>query len=101
MTAGGGLHRGAAFVCRIIIGRGGTKRRPFFCREGVSPVVGRLIRGMDGDRLGIVETLGNPILRVPQISIEPGNRAANSCDEGRNPSSGFTGIIAGSGLPVL
>ena len=70
----------------------------FFYHEGVTPAVGRLIKGMDDERLKIGEALGIRLLRDPEISIDQGYMVVNSYDEGYNTSPGFDGIKAQSSL---
>lgn len=70
----------------------------FFYHEGVTPAVGRLIKGVDDERLKIGEALGIRLLRDPEISIDQGYMVVNSYDEGYNTSPGFDGIKAQSSL---
>ena len=70
----------------------------FFYHEGVTPAVGRLIKGMDDERLRIGEALGIRLLRDPEISIDQGYMVVDSYDEGYNTSPGFDGIKAQSSL---
>ena len=70
----------------------------FFYHEGVTPAVGRLIKGVDDERLKIGEALGIKLRRDPEISIDQGYMVVNSYDEGYNTSPGFDGIKAQSQL---
>ena len=69
-----------------------------FYHEGVTPAVGRLIKGMDDERLSIGGALGIRLQRDPEISINQGYMVVNSYDEGYSTSPGFDGIKAQSSL---
>ena len=66
----------------------------FFYHEGVTPAVGRLIEGVDKERIKIGEALGITIRTDPEISIDQGYMVVNNYVEGYNTSPGFDGIKA-------
>lgn len=65
-----------------------------FYEEGVTEAVGRVIRGVDDDRLAIGEALGVTVIRDPEIGIAQGYQTHADYGTGYSEAPGFRGIRA-------
>lgn len=65
-----------------------------FYEEGVTPAVGRLIRGLDEERIALGAALGVEILSDPVVGKAQGYMADTSYDLGYSLAPGFRGIRA-------
>ncbi len=65
-----------------------------FYEEGVTPGVGRLMAGVDAERLAIAEALGVPILSEPAVGVVQGYMTQANYDTGYSQAPGFLGIGA-------
>ncbi len=75
-----------------------TKGDFCFYEEGVTTAVGRLIEGMDKERILIGGKLDFEIIKDPGISIEQGYMEVDTYDIGYSTAPGFKGIKAPSTL---
>ena len=69
-----------------------------FYHQGVTPAVGRLIEGVDRERIAIGEKLGVDVIPDPEIGVMQGYMAEATYDTGFSTSPGFEGIKAQSSL---
>lgn len=69
-----------------------------FYEEGVTPGVGRLMEGVDKERMAIAEALGVHILSEPALGHIQGYMAVENYDTGYSTAPGFLGIAAQSQL---
>jgi opine dehydrogenase len=65
-----------------------------FYEEGVTDGVGRLIRGVDLERVAIAEALGVSVRRDPELGIEQGYQVVDDYSVGYSQAPGFKGIKA-------
>lgn len=65
-----------------------------FYEEGVTPGVGRLIAGVDAERLAIADALGVPILSEPAVGVVQGYMTEENYSTGYSQAPGFLGIGA-------
>ena len=70
----------------------------YFYEEGVTPAVGRLLRGIDEERIAIGRRLGLEILAEPEIGTLQGYMREATYDRGYIEAPGFQGIKAPSQL---
>jgi opine dehydrogenase len=66
----------------------------FFYEEGVTDGVGRLIEGVDRERVAIAEALGVSVRRDPELGIEQGYQTVDDYSVGYSQAPGFQGIRA-------
>lgn len=71
-----------------------TKGDFCFYEEGVTTAVGKLIEGMDTERIAIGKKLGFEIIKDPVISIDQGYMQVDTYDTGYSTAPGFKGIKA-------
>ncbi len=70
----------------------------YFYEEGVTPAVGRLLAGIDEERIAIGRRLGLEILAEPEIGVIQGYMREATYDQGYAEAPGFQGIKAQSQL---
>ena len=70
----------------------------FFYEEGVTPAVGRLIQGVDEERVAIGKKLGLTVLPDPELGRRQGYMTEANYDTGYSQAPGFLGIKAQSSL---
>jgi opine dehydrogenase len=69
-----------------------------FYEEGVTPGVGRLIEGVDRERLALASRLGLTVTSEPQTGIAQGYMVEDNYSTGYSTAPGFLGIHAQSEL---
>lgn len=69
-----------------------------FYEEGVTPAVGRLIKGVDEERIALGEAMGFTVLSDPADSMLQGYFTVETYDTGYSTAPGFQGIKAQSQL---
>ena len=69
-----------------------------FYHEGVTPAVGRLIEGVDKERIAIGKKLGVEVIPDPELSVLQGYMTEATYDTGFNTAPGFKGVRAQSSL---
>ncbi len=69
-----------------------------FYEEGITPAVGRLLKGIDQERIAIGRRLGLEILSEPEIGTIQGYMREATYDRGYAEAPGFQGIRAQSQL---
>ena len=69
-----------------------------FYEEGVTPAAGRLIEGLDNERIAIGRKLGLEIVPDPVLGKQQGYMQAADYEQGYTRAEGFRGIKAQSGL---
>lgn len=69
-----------------------------FYHEGVTPSVGRLIEGVDKERIAIGKKLGVEVLPDPELGVIQGYMTEATYDAGFVNSPGFAGVRAQSSL---
>jgi opine dehydrogenase len=77
-------------VARIERTKGGFD----FYHEGVSPAVGRLIKGVDKERVAIGKKLGVEVLPDPELGVMQGYMTEATYDSGFMTAPGFAGVKA-------
>ncbi len=65
-----------------------------FYEEGVTPGVGRLIKGVDEERIAIGRAMGVTVLSDPELSMRQGYFTVETYDTGYSTAPGFQGIKA-------
>ncbi|MCK4967386.1 NAD/NADP octopine/nopaline dehydrogenase family protein, partial [bacterium] len=70
----------------------------FFYHEGVTPVVGRLLKAIDNERIAIGKNLNIDILPDPEIGGIQGYMKDSTYDTGYSEAPGFEGIKAQNSL---
>jgi opine dehydrogenase len=65
-----------------------------FYEQGVTDGVGRLIEGVDRERVAIAEALGVSVRRDPELGIEQGYQTVDDYSIGYSRAPGFRGIRA-------
>jgi opine dehydrogenase len=65
-----------------------------FYHEGVTPAVGRLIEGVDKERIAIGKKLGVVVIPDPELGVMQGYMTEATYDTGFNTAPGFAGIKA-------
>jgi len=70
----------------------------FFYEDGVTPAVGRLIEGLDRERIKIGEKLGVTVLPDPKLGVQQGYMTSEDYQTGYRTAPGFMGIKAQSQL---
>lgn len=65
-----------------------------FYEQGVTPGVGRLIEGVDAERLAIARALGVPVLSEPGVGVLQGYMTDENYSTGYSEAPGFLGIKA-------
>jgi len=69
-----------------------------FYHEGVTPAVGRLIEGVDRERIAIGKKLGINVIPDPKLGVMQGYMTEATYDNGFITSPGFEGVKAQSSL---
>ncbi len=69
-----------------------------FYHEGVTPAVGRLIEGVDKERIAIGKKLGVDVIPDPELGVIQGYMTEATYDTGFITSPGFAGVKAQSSL---
>jgi opine dehydrogenase len=69
-----------------------------FYHEGVTPAVGRLIEGVDKERVSIGKKLGVEVIPDPELGVIQGYMTEATYDTGFITSPGFAGVKAQSSL---
>ena len=75
-----------------------TQGNFYFYEEGITPAVGRLLKGLDQERIAIGEKLGLEIIPEPEIGHMQGYMNEVTYDRGYSDAPGFQGIKAQSKL---
>ncbi len=70
----------------------------FFYEDGVTPAVGRLIEGLDRERIRIGEQLDVTVLPDPELGVLQGYMKSEDYETGYRTAPGFMGIKAQSQL---
>jgi opine dehydrogenase len=70
----------------------------YFYEEGITPAVGRLLKGIDQERMAIGRQLGLKILSEPELGTVQGYMNEATYDRGYVEAPGFQGIKAQSQL---
>ena len=65
-----------------------------FYHEGVTPAVGRLIKGVDRERIAIGKKLGLEVIPDPELGVMQGYMTEATYDKGFVTSPGFAGVRA-------
>jgi len=65
-----------------------------FYQEGVTPAVGRLMEGVDGERIAIGKKLGVNVVPDPELGVIQGYMTEATYDTGFNTAPGFQGVKA-------
>lgn len=65
-----------------------------FYEDGVTPGVGRLIKGVDEERIAIGKAMGVTVLSDPELSMHQGYFTVETYDTGYSTAPGFQGIKA-------
>ncbi len=65
-----------------------------FYQEGVTPAVGRLMEGVDKERIAIGNTLGVNVVPDPELGVIQGYMTEATYDTGFNTAPGFRGVKA-------
>lgn len=71
-----------------------TKGDFYFYEDGVTQGVGRLIKGVDDERIAIGEKLGFKVIEDPVLGMEQGYMQEPTYDKGYSEAIGFKGIAA-------
>jgi len=69
-----------------------------FYHDGVTPAVGRLIEGVDKERIAIGEKLGVTVIPDPELGVMQGYMVEATYDTGFITAPGFAGVQAQSSL---
>jgi opine dehydrogenase len=69
-----------------------------FYHDGVSPAVGRLIEGVDKERIAIGKKLGVEVIPDPELGVMQGYMTEATYDTGFITAPGFAGVKAQSSL---
>ncbi|MGD8336349.1 MAG: NAD/NADP octopine/nopaline dehydrogenase family protein [Desulfobacterales bacterium] len=69
-----------------------------FYHEGVTPAVGRLIEGVDKERVAIGKKLGVEVISDPELGVMQGYMTEATYDNGFITAPGFEGVKAQSSL---
>ncbi len=65
-----------------------------FYQQGVTPAVGRLMQGVDTERIAIGEKLGVNVVPDPELGVIQGYMTEATYDTGFNTAPGFQGVKA-------
>ncbi|MGB3187023.1 MAG: NAD/NADP octopine/nopaline dehydrogenase family protein [Ornithinimicrobium sp.] len=65
-----------------------------FYEDGVTPAVGRLIKGVDDERIALGKAMGVTVLSDPELSMLQGYFTVETYDTGYSTAPGFQGIKA-------
>ncbi len=90
------IHPAVSLLNGALIER--TQGDFFFYEEGVTPAVGRLLKGIDQERIAIGRRLGLEILSEPELGTRQGYMREMTYDRGYSEAPGFRGIRAQSQL---
>ena len=71
-----------------------TEGELYFYEEGVTPAVGKLMKGVDQERIALGKKLGVDIIPDPELGYRQGYMYNNTYDVGFSKSQGFKGIKA-------
>lgn len=69
-----------------------------FYQEGVTPAVGRLMEGVDRERIAIGKKLGISVVPDPELGVIQGYMTEATYDTGFNTAPGFQGVKAQTDL---
>ena len=69
-----------------------------FYQEGVTPAVGRLMEGVDRERIAIGKKLGVNVVPDPELGVIQGYMTEATYDTGFNTAPGFQGVKAQTDL---
>lgn len=69
-----------------------------FYQEGVTPAVGRLMEGVDKERIAIGKKLGVEVIPDPELGVTQGYMTEATYDVGFNTAPGFQGVKAQTDL---
>lgn len=69
-----------------------------FYQEGVTPAVGRLMEGVDTERIAIGNKLGVDVMPDPELGVIQGYMTEATYDTGFNTAPGFQGVKAQTDL---
>jgi opine dehydrogenase len=69
-----------------------------FYHQGVTPAVGRLVEGVDIERIAIGKKLGVEVIPDPELGVIQGYMTEATYDTGFNTAPGFAGVRAQSSL---
>jgi len=86
------IHPSVSLLNAALIER--TQGDFLFYEEGITPAVGRLLRGIDLERIAIGRRLGLEILSEPEIGSRQGYMREATYDRGYVEAPGFQGIKA-------
>jgi len=90
------IHPSVSLLNAALIER--TQGDFYFYEEGVTPAVGRLLAGIDRERIAIGQRLGVEVISEPHIGYIQGYMAEATYDRGYSEAPGFQGIKAQSQL---
>lgn len=90
------IHPTVSLLNAALIER--TRGDFYFYEEGITPAVGRLLKGIDQERMAIGRRLGLEILSEPEIGTVQGYMREATYDRGYAEAPGFQGIKAQSQL---
>jgi hypothetical protein len=65
-----------------------------FYHQGVTPAVGRLVEGVDRERIAIGKKLGVEVIPDPELGVIQGYMTEATYDNGFNTAPGFAGVKA-------
>jgi opine dehydrogenase len=65
-----------------------------FYHQGVTPAVGRLVEGVDRERIAIGKKLGVEVIPDPELGVLQGYMTEATYDNGFNTAPGFAGVKA-------
>lgn len=86
------IHPAVTLLNAALIER--TKGGFNFYEDGVTKVAGRLIKGVDDERIKIGKKLGIDIIKDPILGMKQGYMQEESYDKGYSEANGFKGIKA-------
>lgn len=69
-----------------------------FYEDGITPAVGRLIEGVDKERIAVGKALGVDVLSEPEIGVRQGYMEEDNYSTGYSQAPGFLGIKAQDSL---
>jgi opine dehydrogenase len=90
------IHPTVSLLNSALIER--TQGNFFFYEEGVTPVVGRLLKAIDKERIAIGQRLGIDVIPEPEIGQMQGYMKEKTYDRGYAEAPGFRGIKAQKSL---
>lgn len=90
------IHPAVSLLNAALIER--TQGDFYFYEEGVTPAVGRLLKGIDQERIAIGQRLGIKVIPEPELGHMQGYMTEKSYDRGYAEAPGFRGIRAQKNL---